>query len=85
MNKYLYILLLIACSAGMVAQENIAPQAREIELDITGDFPAGERIDPEVVSLNGKDVREYKFIHKCFRACHKINFIVIDLSLVLQL
>lgn len=35
--------------------------AREIELDITGDFPVGERIDPEIVALDGKDAREHLF------------------------
>lgn len=35
--------------------------AREIELMITGDFPRGEAIDPEEVSLSGKDARDNLF------------------------
>ncbi len=35
--------------------------AREIEASITGDFPVGEPIDPEVVALSGKDVRDNIF------------------------
>lgn len=38
-----------------------AHELKEVQLEITGDFPKGERIDPEVVSLNGKDVRDYEF------------------------
>ena len=34
---------------------------REIELSITGDFPVGERIEPDIVALNGKDVRDNIF------------------------
>ncbi|WP_372369772.1 von Willebrand factor type A domain-containing protein [Candidatus Uabimicrobium sp. HlEnr_7] len=35
---------------------------RKIEIDITGDFPEGERIDPQIVSFNGKDVRDNIFL-----------------------
>ena len=34
---------------------------RELEVVITGDFPIGERIDPEVIALNGKDARDAVF------------------------
>ncbi len=34
---------------------------REVEAVISGDFPPGERIDPDVISLNGKDAREAAF------------------------
>ncbi|BBM81901.1 Zn-dependent protease [Candidatus Uabimicrobium amorphum] len=52
-------------------QEQIQPLRREIkktskdgvdiDVVIDGDFPAGERIDPEIVALNGKDVRDNVF------------------------
>ncbi len=35
---------------------------RELELNITGDFPADEKIDPDIITLNGVDAREIKTI-----------------------
>ncbi len=44
-----------------VIKETLVSIPREIDHFITGDYPAGERIEVEVFALNGKDVRENTF------------------------
>ncbi len=44
-----------------VIQESLLCFPREIEPCILGDFPPGERIEAELIHLNGKDVRENTF------------------------
>ncbi|HPY73919.1 MAG: tetratricopeptide repeat protein [Planctomycetes bacterium] len=44
-----------------ILKDTLITIPREIELSITGDFPVGERIEPDIVALNGKDVRDNIF------------------------
>jgi len=44
-----------------IIKEILETLPRDIDLKITGDFPAGQTIDPEIITLNGKDVRSNSF------------------------
>ena len=56
MKKILFLLVLF--SFWVQAQPE---NGREIEADITADFPPGQRIDPEEITLNGKNVYDHFF------------------------
>ena len=58
--KRMFILILIILA--VISQPHLTAQnGCRIELRITGDFPANEPIDPEVVALDGVDVRNRSF------------------------
>lgn len=44
-----------------IIKQVLETMPRELEIMITGDFPPGERIDPEVIALNTKDARDGVF------------------------
>lgn len=44
-----------------ILKDTLITIPREIELYITGDFPAGEPVEADVVALNGKDARDNIF------------------------
>lgn len=60
-QEKVFEILLTPSDESYVIKDTLEAIAREIELDITGDFPVGERIDPEIVALDGKDAREHLF------------------------
>jgi len=60
-NKIEKELLIQPSDQVFVIKETLISMVREIDHFITGDYPAGERIEVEVFALNGKDVRENPF------------------------
>lgn len=57
MNKIIFIVFCVIFS-GIFAQNY---REVEVDWDITGDFPQGERVDPQIFNFNGKDARENMF------------------------
>ncbi|BBM82097.1 vWA domain-containing protein [Candidatus Uabimicrobium amorphum] len=57
MTKYIILFVIFPLAFTCIFSQNLC----EIEPDITGDFPVGERIDPKIFTLNGKDARDHMF------------------------
>ena len=58
MKKHIILFVIFSLTFTCIFSQNSC----EIEPDITGDFPVGERIDPKVFTLNGKDARDHIFV-----------------------